>query len=104
MERFCAAIYEFLNPALAAPVIVPARLPQRFAINFVPAVSPVIVSSPVIASSAIASPVSPGFVSSTVYSVISSANFVNNPVLFMHWPARYVCKQCEGKRKVQYYA
>ena len=65
---------------------------MRYAINFVPAVAPVIASSPVDASSpvvipiipsiavtdvaGISSPVVPSSVSSTDFSVFSSANFV----------------------------
>ena len=69
LERFFCHLYEFHNPVPNAPVFVPAELPPRYAINFVPAlpVSPV-------ASTAI--PVFPIGSASTDYSVISSANFV----------------------------
>ena len=65
LERFFFNLHEFHNPVESAPVFVPAVLPPRYAINFVPAV----VSNP--AEPVVASPVS-----SPDYSVVSSANFV----------------------------
>ena len=68
LGSFFYKLYDFLNPVSSnAPVFVPAELPPRFAINFVPAMPPVVPMSfsapPVIASS-------------SDYSVVSSANFI----------------------------
>ena len=41
LERFFCQLHEFLNPASNAPSFVPAELPPRYAINFVPAVNTV---------------------------------------------------------------
>ena len=67
LERFFSSIYAFHNPvpASVSAVFVPAELPPRYAIDFVPAL-PVLTSVPAPA---------PNSVSSTDYSVISSANF-----------------------------
>ena len=93
LERFFCHIHEFHNPVPKAPAFVPAELPPRYAINFVPAVNasvfatpvapPVpainasVFASPVVHSvpSVSASPVVPS-ISSTDYSIISSTNFV----------------------------
>ena len=65
LERFFCHLYEFHNPVPNAPVFVPAELPPRYAIEFVPAAPAVVV------------PVFPiGSAPSTDYSVISSVNFV----------------------------
>ena len=46
LERFFSSIYEFHNPVKSTPVFVPADLPPRYAISFVPAVNvPVIPES-----------------------------------------------------------
>ena len=39
LERFFCHLYEFHNPVPNTPVFVPAELPPRYTINFVPAVS-----------------------------------------------------------------
>ena len=41
LERFFCHVYEFHNPAPNAPSFVPAELPPRYAISFVPATTPV---------------------------------------------------------------
>ena len=73
LESFFSSIYEFHNPV---PAFVPAALPPRYAINFVPAasipVNPAIVA-PV--STSASAPVSVPSSPSTVYSVVSSVNF-----------------------------
>ena len=99
LETFFHQLYDFHNPESTAPVLVPAILPARYAIDFVPAVdshvhasaytsNSVPVSVPVSAyayasnSAPVSDPVSaavPTFSNSapsTGYSVISSANFV----------------------------
>ena len=89
LEHLFCHVYEFHNPVLAPAVFVPADLPPRYAINFVPAASPAVpVISPVVpAVSPVISPVVPAIppvapaisavaASSSVYSVVSSANFV----------------------------
>ena len=103
LEIFFCQIYEFHNPPVPAPVFIPAEVPPRYAINFVPAsatqpefsvvssvsvVSPVNIVPPsavsarsvsarsVISSANFAIPASVPASSSTDYSVISSANFV----------------------------
>ena len=82
LELFFCHMYEFLNPVPNATSFVPAELPPRYAINFVPAI---VSSSPVAAvsvssSSSSTPPVvsSPAISSSSPssFSVISSANFV----------------------------
>ena len=76
LETFFCKIHEFHNPVPVAPVFIPAELPSRYAIDFVPAapsVTPPAVSTipvPVSGSS------TGNYVSSTSYSVISFANFV----------------------------
>ena len=104
LERFFCHLYEFHNPVQNAPVFVPAELPPRYAINFVPAVSvspatrsaspvihvnisfvpvPASVSVPVLAfavsvpvPASVFVPVPASTAPSTDYSVVSSANFV----------------------------
>ena len=44
LESFFCQLYEFHNPAQDAPAFVPAELPRRYFIKFVPAVSPVTAS------------------------------------------------------------
>ena len=80
LECFFCQLYEFHNPVLNAPAFVPAELPPRFTISFVSAVSalpvtasPVVHPVPVPSVSCVKSAVA---VSSTDYSVVSSANFV----------------------------
>ena len=74
LETFFCQLYEFHNPPVpvpVAPVFVPADLPPRYAISFVPAapvISPVEIPVPAFVVSS--------HVSSTDYSVISSVNFV----------------------------
>ena len=85
LEIFFCKIHEFHNPVTVAPVFVPAELPPRYAINFVPADIPLfprassVVPSPVTPVTSFLTvvpdvPASPVIVSS--YSVVSSANFV----------------------------
>ena len=91
LELFFCHLYEFHNPAPNAPAFVPAELPPRYAIDFVPAASalhtPAVVPSPpvlvpsssdysVAAAPVTASPVVPGIAVSVNLSVVSSANFV----------------------------
>ena len=80
LANFFSAIYEFFVPSNATNAFVPAELPARYAITFVPAVS---VSDLPVASDAspVVNPVMsvPVSVSSSVYSVVSSANFVVIP-------------------------
>ena len=76
LERFFCHVYEFHIPVLT-PAVVPAVLPPRYAIRFVPAsvsavpasASPTVFTSPI----AVPSPVS------TDYSVIPSVNFATVP-------------------------
>ena len=82
LERFFYHMYDFHNPVPNAPVFVPAELPPRYAISFVPAVSavPVIASPavPVIAVPSVSVPI-PVLTSASVpvgYSVVSSVNFI----------------------------
>ena len=81
LETFFCQLYEFHNPPVpvpVAPVFVPAELPPRYAINFVPAapsvISPVVIPVPALVVSD--SVMSDSHVLSTDYSVISSVNFV----------------------------
>ena len=74
MEDFFCQIYEFHIPAPTPAVFVPAALPPRYAISFVPAVS-VSASVPDVVPSSPASPASP-----CDYSVVSTANFVVSSV------------------------
>ena len=75
LELFFCQLHEFHNPVPSAPVFVPAELPPRYAIDFVPA-------APVTASPANSgvfhtlpvTPVTDGF------SVISSTNFIPTSV------------------------
>ena len=78
LESFFCKIYDFHNPVPVAPVFVPAELPPRYAISFVPPVSAVSSVTSVVDSVAPAViPVSPiGSAPSTDYSIISSVNFV----------------------------
>ena len=86
LERFFCHLYEFHIPVPSAPVFVPAELPPRYAIEFVPAtnvpVFPTSTDYSVISSvndfSAISSAnfVVSSHAPSTDYSVISSVNFV----------------------------
>ena len=81
LESFFYHLYEFRNPVTIAPAIVPAVLPARYVIDFVPASvaqpdpnpvisnsaftapAPVVVSSPIVTSAPTTSPVlSPVFV------------------------------------------
>ena len=39
LERFFSSIYEFHNPVTSAPAFVPAALPPRYSISFIPAVN-----------------------------------------------------------------
>ena len=89
MESFFYKLYDFHNPVVNAPAFVPAELPPRYAISFVPAISvpPVqIVSSPVANAPVIVSSLPTDVAllvpSSADFSVISSANFV--PVFTSH--------------------
>ena len=79
LETFFCKIHEFHNPVPVAPVFVPAELPPRYAINFVPAAPHIPVSaSPTGYSVSVASDsaIPASHVSSTNYSVISSVDFV----------------------------
>ena len=89
IETFFCHLYDFHNPTPSAPVFVPAELPTRYMINFVPAsavsvsLSAVSVSDTPISLSAVSrtSDISVPYPSSTDYSVISSVNFVAPPVI-----------------------
>ena len=72
LEIFFSHLYEFHNPVQIAPVpvFIPAELPARYAINFVPAAVPVYASAP--ATAYASSP-------STEYSVVSSTCFAVPP-------------------------
>ena len=75
LERFFCHIYNFHIPVAApVPVFVPAELPPRYTINFVPAntTDDSIYAS---ASPVDASAVSVGSAPSTDFSIVSSANF-----------------------------
>ena len=81
MENFFCQIYEFHIPTPTPAVFIPAALPPRYAISFVPAlpVSPAL--APVSPTSVPASPVSPVIAPPATpvtdgFSVVSSANFV----------------------------
>ena len=56
LELFFCQLYEFHNPVQNAPVFVPAELPPRYAIDFVPATVPAV---PAVISSSPALPVFP---------------------------------------------
>ena len=73
LESFFCHLHEFHNPVRNVPSFVPAELPPRYAINFVPAIvfdSPVVPASPAasLIVSAVHNPVRnvPGFVPATV--------------------------------------
>ena len=76
LESFFCHLYEFHNPAsiTSAPVFVPAELPPRYSINFVPSVP---VPVPASVSVSASTPVSASFLPSTEFSIVSPANFVN---------------------------
>ena len=77
LERFFCQLHEFHNPVQNAPGLVPANLPIRYAINFVPAISaPPVSVPPVSATSPISNPAVASSDVSPDYSVVSSANFV----------------------------
>ena len=88
LANFFYTLHDFLAPInVPANIFVPAELPARYAIDFVPAsaipavnlvVSSSAIAVPVVSSSAVAVPVStpPVIVSSSDYSVVSSANFI----------------------------
>ena len=79
MESFIGHLHEFHNPVRNTPVFVPAELPPRYAINFVPAVSSPVSPElvPDVQNNVVVIPVSPiGPAPSTDYSIISSVNFV----------------------------
>ena len=73
LETFFCKVYEFHNPIPVAPAFIPAELPPRYAISFVPAAPPVVSStrdrSVISSANFVVSP-------TTDYSVISSVNFV----------------------------
>ena len=74
LETFFFNIYEFHNPVPDPPVFVPAALPPRYAINFVPPAA-TSATSPSTDRSISPSP-------SIDYSVVSSVNFVvSSPVV-----------------------
>ena len=85
LETFFCNLYEFHNPVPNAPVFVPAELPPRYAINFVPAHAsaspavPPVTSLPAVLLVLPVLPVAPSGSVSTEYSVISSVNFVVPP-------------------------
>ena len=72
LELFFCHLFEFHNPVPDAPAFVPAVLPPRLAIDFVPAAPDTPVFTSPVAASAVPSPVSTG------YSVISSAPIVSS--------------------------
>ena len=88
LESFFSHLYEFHNPVQVAPAFVPAELPARYSIAFVPASVPDVsfvptpvpaVSSVPVSVPAVSTPFSDSAIpnaSSTDYSVISSINFV----------------------------
>ena len=91
LANFFYTLHEFLAPTnVPANVSVPAELPARYKIDFVPAsdvrvsasVVPAVVSTPVISNSVFAIPAPRVFptpaviVSSPDYSIVSSANFI----------------------------
>ena len=81
LERFFGHLYKFHNPVPNAPVFVPAELPPRYAIEFVPAAPAVASVFPIGSAPTTDVPAFPvGSTPSTDYSVISSVNFVVAPV------------------------
>ena len=73
LETFFCHIYEFHNPTTpTVPAFVPAELPARFVIGFVPARVP---GSPSFSAPSVVSHTFPAS-ASVDYSVVSSANFV----------------------------
>ena len=73
LESFFSHLYEFHNSVqvVPVPVFVPAELPARYIVNFVPAAIPLYASAPAsVPVSALALPVS------SDYSIVSSINFV----------------------------
>ena len=72
LESFFCHLYEFHNPVPVAPAFVPAELPPRYAINFIPAVPSVPVS---------ASPANLNHVISTPYVIPTAFNPVTAPIL-----------------------
>ena len=83
LETFFCQLYEFHNPPVSVPDFIPAELPPRYAINFVPAshaaersaVSPASVVSNNVSATP---PVAPNNVSDDAadFSVVSSVNFI----------------------------
>ena len=94
LELFFCQLYEFHNPVTAAPAFVPADLPPRYAINFVPAapVIPVVPSpstssasafAPLSFSASVPAPVSGPAPVADDFSVVSSANFIPASVCYV---------------------
>ena len=83
LANFFYAIHQLFVPSVPANVFVPAELPTRYAIEFVPAVAvvtPPVTSSSVVYSatdySAVSAPAIASSASSSDYSVVSSVNFI----------------------------
>ena len=86
-SRFSGFLHRYtstLDFTPAVPDFVPAELPARYAIKFIPAVSeftpavsvpPAVVASPVSHVTTVSAP-APASVTATEYSIVSSANFV----------------------------
>ena len=79
LETFFCQLYEFHNPPVSVPVFIPADLPPRYAISFVPAV-PVDNAAVPSASAHISAPVSvpPVIAASSV--VPSASAHVSAPI------------------------
>ena len=78
LELFFCHLYEFHNPITVAPAFVPAGLPPRYAIDFVPvAPSPFpLAASAVHFSVSPAAALAPSTSATSNFSVVSSVNFV----------------------------
>ena len=85
LANFFYAIHQFFVPSVPANVFVPAELPARYAIEFVPAaavVTPPVTSSSVVSYSAVSTsvtataPAIASSASSSDYSVVSSVNYI----------------------------
>ena len=116
LETFFCKIHEFHNPVPVTPVFVPAELPPRYAISFVPADSasvsvsvsdftpavnatspPVVVSSPVL--SPVVPPVDTNSVISSYYSVVicefcCSRSFCPELCYLFSFVSGIVCEFC----------
>ena len=75
LESFFCTLYEFLNPVSNAPVFLPAEFPPRYAIDFVPPSLFLLLLLLFLHPAMFSNVISDDFPTSTVYSVVSSANF-----------------------------